>query len=203
MIDISSKLSSFRKLVWDVEKKKSENQLYDSINTSSDVIDKKRSDLDKEMKTYLDKRKVFATTRKNEIVARKTEEEKSTFNIYKEELLKDTIAAIKEELIAYSKTADYKTKLIEKVDQVYEDIKENSDQDYTLLVKKEDLDLFHAYKTDVLDDSFLGGFIFEAMDKSYQYDYTLKRKLENKEYEIGKKLYSLLEGGDLDNDTNN
>ncbi len=203
MIDISSKLSSFRKLVWDVEKRKSEKQLYDSINTSSEVLDKKKQDLKENMDSYIDKRKVFATTRKNEIVARKTEEEKSTFNVYKEELLKETIEAIKKDLIAYSKTSAYKEKLMVEVEKAYDDLKENSDKDYILLVKEDDLNLFHDYQTEVMDDSNLGGFIFEDTDKTYQYDFTLKRKLENKKYQIGKKLYSLLEGGEINNDTNN
>ena len=54
-----------------------------------------------------------------------------------------------------------------------------------------------------MDDSNLSGFIFEDTDKTYQYDFTLKRKLENEKYQIGKKLYSLLEGGEINNDTNN
>ena len=147
MIDISSKLSSFRKLVWDVEKRKSEKQLYDSINTSSEVLDKKKQDLKENMDSYIDKRKVFATTRKNEIVARKTEEEKSTFNVYKEELLKETIEAIKKDLIAYSKTSAYKEKLMVEVEKAYDDLKENSDKDYILLVKEDDLNLFYDYQT--------------------------------------------------------
>lgn len=203
MIDISSKLSSFRKLVWDVEKRKSEKQLYDSINTSSEVIDKKKQDLEDNMESYLDKRKVFSTSRKNEIVARKNEEEKSTFNIYKEELLKETIDAIKKELLAYSNTSAYKEKLLVEVEKTYDKLKAQTDQEYILLVKESDMNLFHDYKTEVLDDSYLGGFIFEDIDQTYQYDFTLKRKLENEKYEIGKNLYSLLEGGDIENDTNN
>ncbi|MDD7305951.1 MAG: hypothetical protein PUG67_05110 [Peptoniphilaceae bacterium] len=203
MIDISSKLSSFRRLVWDVEKKKSEKQLYDSINISTDIIENKKSELEKYMKTYLEKRKVFATTRKNEIVARKTEEEKSTYNLYKEELLKTTIDEIKKELLAYSKTSEYKTKLKEEVEETFNKLKKNSDQAYILLVKEEDLNLFEKYDTEIMSDANLGGFIIEDTNKTYQYDYTLKRKLDNEKYEIGKKLYSLMEGGDLNNDTNN
>ncbi|MGO3019189.1 MAG: hypothetical protein ACTIH2_08575 [Anaerococcus sp.] len=196
MIDISSKLSSFRKLVWGVEKRKSEKELYDSISTSSEIIDRKKEELDKNLKSYLEKRKVFATSRKNEFVARKNEEQKSTFNVYKEDLLRETIERIKKELFDYSKTDEYKAKLIKEVDQVYNELKKSSNDDYTLLVKEEDLKLFDQYKTEVLDESYIGGFIFEDKNKTYQYDYSLKRKLENEKYEIGKKLYSLLEGGE-------
>lgn len=196
MIDISSKLSSFKKLVWDVEKRKSEKQLYDSIDSSTETIDKKRKELDKNLKSYLEKREVFATSRKNEIVARKNEEEKSTFNRYKEELLKETISKIRKELLSYSKTPEYRKKLVEEVKEVYNELKKSSEEDYILLVKKENLNLFEEYNTEVLDESFIGGFIFEDKNKTYQYDYSLKRRLENEEYEIGKSLYSLLEGGE-------
>jgi vacuolar-type H+-ATPase subunit E/Vma4 len=196
MIDIGSKISSFRKLVWDLEKRKSEDQLYDSINTSSEILDKKKADLEKNMESYLEKRKVFATTRRNELVARKTEEEKSTFNIYKEELLKETIEAIKNELVAYSKTSAYKKNLKKEVEEVYKNLKETSDKEYILLVKESDQKLFEDYKTDIMGEDMIGGFIFEDESKSYQYDFSLKRKLEDEKYQIGKKLYSLLEGGE-------
>lgn len=196
MIDIGSKISSFRKLVWDLEKRKSEDQLYDSINTSSEILDKKKADLEKNMESYLEKRKVFATTRRNELVARKTEEEKSTFNIYKEELLKETIEAIKNELVAYSKTSAYKENLKREVEEVYKNLKETSDKEYILLVKESDQKLFEDYKTDIMGEDMIGGFIFEDESKSYQYDFSLKRKLEDEKYQIGKKLYSLLEGGE-------
>lgn len=196
MIDISSKLSGFKKIVWDAEKRKSEEELYESINNSSDLVDEKKKDLEERSKAYLNKREAFAKTRKNELVAKKTEEEKSSFNIYKEDLLKKILAEIRQRLIAYTSTKDYREKLVKDVNKTYQDLKKSTEEDFILLVKKEDQNLFTRFNTKTMDESYLGGFIFENIDGSYRYDFSLQKKLKDEEYFLGKKLYALWEEGE-------
>ncbi|MFR2717316.1 MAG: hypothetical protein ACLTA5_08800 [Anaerococcus obesiensis] len=60
-----------------------------------------------------------------------------------------------------------------------------------LCVKKSDQELFD-FKTEEMDDSKIGGFIIKNKDLTYQYDYSLEKKLDNYKYEIGSKFYKII-----------
>ena len=45
MLDLNAKLSTFRKMVWDEEKARSEEQLYNSTNINSQQIEEKKQKL--------------------------------------------------------------------------------------------------------------------------------------------------------------
>lgn len=201
MIDLSSKLSSFRKLVWDVEKKKSEKELYDSTNSSSELIENKKIQLKNNMNSYLEKRKEFARIRKNEMIAKKTEEEKNIYNKYKESLLNKTLDDIRSSLIEYTKTEEYKNRLIIDVEEKIKMVKNEFDGEIILCLGKEDKDLFD-YQVKILDSSYIGGFIIRDKDESFEYDFSLKRKLNDKKYEIGKRLYSELDREEVSYESN-
>ena len=57
MLDLSAKISSFRKMVWSNEKRKSEKELYDSTDFSSKTLNEIKDNLDKNYKLYIEKRK--------------------------------------------------------------------------------------------------------------------------------------------------
>ena len=69
MLDLSAKISSFRKMVWSNEKRKSEKELYNSTDFSSKTLNEIKDNLDKNYKLYIEKRKEFANARKNEKIA--------------------------------------------------------------------------------------------------------------------------------------
>lgn len=192
MIDLTSKLSSFRKMVWDNEKKKSEKELYDSSAFSSNTIENKRQKLNRNLQKYLEKRRVFATTRKNEIIAKKSEEEKSSYYKYKESLLEEIIDDIRSELVSYAKSEEYKEKLKKDVKKSYDDLTDDEKKSLELCVRKEDKNLFD-FETMALPDSDIGGFILKDKDGSFEYDFSLRKKLLDYKYEIGKKLYTVLD----------
>ena len=60
MLDLSAKISSFRKMVWSNEKRKSEKELYDSTDFSSKTLNEIKDNLEKNYKLYIEKRKEFA-----------------------------------------------------------------------------------------------------------------------------------------------
>ncbi|MDY3007172.1 hypothetical protein [Anaerococcus porci] len=91
MLDLSSKISSFRKMVWSNEKKKSEKQLYNSTENSSKALSEIKIKLENEYNKYMEKREEFANSRKNEKIANISQHEKTLYNKFKEELLNKLI----------------------------------------------------------------------------------------------------------------
>ncbi|MDO4594328.1 MAG: ATPase [Tissierellia bacterium] len=189
MLDLESKISSFRKMIWDYEKQKSEKQLYDSTEKESNNIKNKEEELKREQEEYLNKRREFYRIKKNELVSKNSEELKKSYLKYKSHLLEDLLEDIKDKLLEYTKTEEYKNKLKDEVEQNFDFENE------ILLVKEQDKAIFKGndYNIDTLDDKYIGGFMIVDKNKVYRYDYTLLRKLRDKHYDIGKKLYKLLE----------
>ena len=201
MLDINQKLRTFRTMVWDEEKAKSEKELYNSTNINSDQIYEKKSNLEKDLKATLDNRKSFATIRGNEKVSKLEEEQKTNFYAHKEQLLNDLVGEIKKRLAEYTKTDEYKKKLPEEIKKTIGEINENVD-DFEVLVKEEDKNLIDYPNIGTLDDKYIGGFILKVKDGSYQYNQTYLKKIEEKQYDIGKTLYNLFESESL-NESNN
>lgn len=190
MLDLSAKISSFRKMVWSNEKRKSEKQLYDSTDYSSKTINEIKNNLEKNYNQYIEKREEFAKARKNEKIANISQIKKTSYYKFKQSLLNQLIEEIKEELKTYSNSDEYKKKLVKEANEVYKNLSENN-KDLILCVKKSDQNLFD-FNTDIMDDSKIGGFVIKNKDLTYQYDYSLEKKLENYKYEIGSKFYKII-----------
>lgn len=190
MLDLSAKISSFRKMVWSNEKRKSEKQLYDSTDYSSKTLNEIKNNLEKNYNQYIEKREEFAKARKNEKIANISQIKKTSYYKFKQSLLNQLIDEIKEELKTYSNSDEYKKKLVKEANEVYKNLSENN-KDLILCVKKSDQNLFD-FNTDIMDDSKIGGFVIKNKDLTYQYDYSLEKKLENYKYEIGSKFYKII-----------
>lgn len=190
MLDLSAKISSFRKMVWSNEKRKSEKQLYDSTEYSSKTLNEIKNNLENNYNKYMEKREEFAKARKNEKIANTSQNKKTSYNKFKESLLNQLIEEIREELKSYSNSDQYKKRLVKEANEVYKNLSENN-KDLILCVKKSDQDLFD-FHTDIMDDSKIGGFIIKNKDLTYQYDYSLEKKLDNYKYEIGSKFYKII-----------
>ena len=146
--------------------------------------------MDDNYRKYINKRKEFANSRKNEKIANISQHKKTSYNKFKESLLNQLIEEIKEQLIAYSKSDEYKEKLKTEAVEVYKKLSENNDG-LILCVKESDKSLFD-FETEVIDNSKIGGFVIKSKDSTYQYDYSLEKKLENYKYEIGSKFYKMI-----------
>lgn len=187
MLDLSSKISSFKKMVWTDEKRQSEKDLYNSIETSSNHLNEIKKSLDKEYKDYIKKREEFANSRKNEEIANVSQQEKTLYNKFKEDLLDDLIKEIEDKLKDYSKSEEYKEKLKKEAVETFEKLSKEDDS-LILAVKEEDQDLFD-FKTQTMDEDKIGGFVIKNKDLSYQYDFSLRKKLDQYSYSIGSSFY--------------
>ncbi|MFO3716334.1 ATPase [Anaerococcus cruorum] len=201
MLDINQKLRTFRTMVWDEEKAISENELYNSTNVNSEQIEDKKASLEKELEKTLDNRKSFATIRGNERVSKLEEEQKTNFYAHKELLLNDLVGEVKAKLLDYTKTDEYKKVLPEQINKALNELGEDTDK-FEVLVKESDKNLVNFNNVGTLDDKYIGGFILKAKDGSFQYNQTYLKKIEEKQYDIGKTLYNLFESESF-NESNN
>lgn len=192
MLDLEAKISSFRKMVWDEEKEKSEKELYQSTEDNSKLVSDKKAELEKHLEESVKDRQIFAETRKNENVSKKEFESKNDIFLYRQSLLEDLTKRIKENLKNFTNTNDYKDKLNSMIDNSLKELGLSKDEVIVSVLEK-DKNLIDFPNVEVLDDEYIGGFIISNLDKDFRYNYTYLNRLKEKKYEVGKKLNQLLE----------
>ena len=192
MLDLEAKISSFRKMVWDEEKEKSENELYSSTEENSKLIEDKKSNLENDLETSVRDRKTFAEMRKNENVSKKVFESKNSLYLYKQSLLDDLNNKIIEKLVTYTDSDEYKNNLESNIKKSIEELNLGSDA-VIVGVREKDKDLLNFPNVEIIEDDYIGGYIISDLNHEFRYNYTFLNKLKDKKYEVGKKLNQLLE----------
>lgn len=192
MLDLEAKISSFRKMVWDEEKEKSENELYSSTEENSKLIEDKKSNLENDLETSVRDRKIFAEMRKNENVSKKEFESKNSLYLYKQSLLDDLNNKIIEKLVTYTDSDEYKNNLESNIKKSIEELNLGSDA-VIVGVREKDKDLLNFPNVEIIEDDYIGGYIISDLNHEFRYNYTFLNKLKDKKYEVGKKLNQLLE----------
>ena len=192
MLDLEAKISSFRKMVCDEEKEKSENELYSSTEENSKLIEDKKSNLENDLETSVRDRKTFAEMRKNENVSKKEFESKNSLYLYKQYLLDDLNNKIIEKLVTYTDSDEYKNNLESNIKKSIEELNLCSEA-VIVGVREKDKDLLNFPNVEVIEDDYIGGYIISDLNHEFRYNYTFLNKLKDKKYEVGKKLNQLLE----------
>ncbi|WP_297791081.1 ATPase [uncultured Anaerococcus sp.] len=192
MLDLEAKISSFRKMVWDEEKEKSEDELYSSTEENSKLVDDKKKELEKKLAKSLRERKTFAEMRKNENVSKKEFDAKNNLYLFKQALLQDLNSRIVDKLVAYTEKDDYKKGLNLSINNSVKDLNMAKDE-VIISVLDKDKELIDFPNVEVLDDEYIGGYIISNLDRDFRYNYTYLNKLKDKKYEVGKRLNQLLE----------
>lgn len=201
MLDIEAKLSSFRKMVWDEEKLKTDNELFLSTEKNSSYIDNKNKQRNKEFEENIKDRKNFLKIRKNEEISKIKQEEKNDFYAYREELLDDFYNRLISKLRAYKKTDSYKQSLPAEIKKYMNELDLSEDK-IVVCVLEEDLDLIDFKNKQAIDNTYIGGFILKDINNEFRYNFSYKERIRDKKYEFGKKLYQVLESERF-NESNN
>lgn len=192
MLDLEAKISTFRKMVWDEEKEKSEDELYSSTEENSKLVDDKKKELEKKLAKSLKERKTFAEMRKNENVSKKEFDAKNNIYLFKQALLQDLNSRIVDKLVSSTEKDDYKKSLNLSINNSVKDLNMTKDE-VIISVLDKDKDLIDFPNVEVLDDEYIGGYIISNLNRDFRYNYTYLNKLKDKKYEVGKRLNQLLE----------
>ena len=201
MLDIEAKLSSFRKMVWDEEKEKTDQELFQSSEKNSSFLDSKNESRKEDFEKKVKDRDVFLELRKNEEISKISQEEKNGFFAYKEQLLDDFYEKLIDKLKAYRKTSDYKNNLQKDIEEKIKSLYLNEEDIYVAVVE-EDLELINFKQTETIAKSNIGGFMLIDINKEFRYNYTYRQKIRENKYEFGKKIYQVLESESF-NESNN
>lgn len=201
MLDIEAKLSSFRKMVWDEEKEKTDQELFQSSEKNSSFLDSKNESRKEDFKKKVKDRDVFLELRKNEEISKISQEEKNRFFAYKEQLLDDFYEKLIDKLKAYRKTSDYKNNLQKDIEEKIKSLYLNEEDIYVAVVE-EDLELINFKHTETIAKSYIGGFMLIDINKEFRYNFTYRQKIRENKYEFGKKIYQVLESESF-NESNN
>ena len=201
MLDIEAKLSSFRKMVWDEEKEKTDQELFQSTEKNSLYLDSKNEARKEDYKKRVKDRDVFLEIRKNEEISKISQEEKNRFFAYKEQLLDDFYEKLTNKLKAYRKTSDYKENLQKDIEYKIKSLHLNED-DIIVAVVEDDLDLIDFKHKEKIDKQKIGGFMLIDINKEFRYNFTYRQKIRENKYEFGKKIYQVFESESF-NESNN
>ena len=201
MLDIEAKLSSFRKMVWDEEKEKTDQELFQSTERNSSFLDSKNESRKEYFEKKVKDRDVFLEIRKNEEISKISQDEKNRFFAYKEQLLDDFYEKLTDKLKAYRKTSDYKDKLQKEIEGKIKSLGLNEDE-IIVAVVDEDLNLIDFKHTESIEKTNIGGFMLIDINKEFRYNFTYRQKIRENKYEFGKKLYQVLESESF-NESNN
>ena len=201
MLDIEAKLSSFRKMVWDEEKEKTDQELFQSTERNSSFLDSKNESRKEDFEKKVKDRDVFLEIRKNEEISKISQDEKNRFFAYKEQLLDDFYEKLTDKLKAYRKTSDYKDKLQKEIEGKIKSLDLNEDE-IIVAVVDEDLNLIKFKHTESIEKTNIGGFMLIDINKEFRYNFTYRQKIRENKYEFGKKLYQVLESESF-NESNN
>ena len=201
MLDIEAKLSSFRKMVWDEEKEKTDQELFQSTEKNSLYLDSKNEARKEDYEKRVKDRDVFLEIRKNEEISKISQEEKNRFFAYKEQLLDDFYEKLTNKLKAYRKTSDYKENLQKDIEDKIKSLHLNED-DIIVAVVEDDLDLIDFKHKEKIDKQKIGGFMLIDINKEFRYNFTYRQKIRENKYEFGKKIYQVFESESF-NESNN
>lgn len=201
MLDIEAKLSSFRKMVWDEEKEKTEQELFQSTEKNSLYLDSKNEARKEDYEKRVKDRDVFLEIRKNEEISKISQEEKNRFFAYKEQLLDDFYEKLTNKLKAYRKTSDYKENLQKDIEDKIKSLHLNED-DIIVAVVEDDLDLIDFKHKEKIEKQKIGGFMLIDINKEFRYNFTYREKIRENKYEFGKKIYQVFESESF-NESNN
>ncbi len=201
MLDLEAKLSSFRKMVWDEEKEKTDQELFQSTEKNSAFLDNKNENRNKDFEKKIKDRDIFLEIRKNEEISKISEEEKNRFFAYKEGLLDDFYEKLTEKLKAYKKTNQYKDNLQKMVSDKIKSLSLDEDK-IIVAVVEDDLNLIDFKNVETINRSFIGGFMLIDINKEFRYNFTFRQKIRENKYEFGKKLYQVFESESF-NESNN
>ena len=201
MLDIEAKLSSFRKMVWDEEKEKTDQELFQSTEKNSLYLDSKNEARKEDYEKRVKDRDVFLEIRKNEEISKISQEEKNSFFAYKEQLLDDFYEKLTDKLKAYRKTSDYKENLQKDIEDKIKTLHLNED-DIIVAVVEDDLDLIDFKHKEKIEKQNIGGFMLIDINKEFRYNFTYRQKIRENKYEFGKKIYQVFESESF-NESNN
>lgn len=201
MVEIESKLDFFKAMVLKGAKSELENALFKSAEINSMQIEKRKKELEELSNSYIVRRIDLAKKKSEEEISLKMEANRQASRKAKENCLNDLMKNLESSLLAYSKTDEYDVKLRNDIESKIEKMTAGT----IIQVMSADIKTVEdivppGVKIETLTPDNLGGYAFVIKDKNIRENHTFKELLNSHKYEIGKKLYTMLDEVGDDNE---
>ncbi len=198
MVELKNKLELFHRMIWGEAKRESEKALYEATETTSQLIEKRKKEIEEKNQEAVDRKVRLAEEKSNREISLQKEERRRKILAAREACLKDLIADLEKRLEAYAKSEKYKEELrtgLEESLKKYDPVEISlADGDQSLA---EEILARAGLKDKVqisrLDKDQIGGYIIYLKEGRSRIRFTLKSLLEEKSYEIGRELTESLE----------
>jgi len=207
MITVEDKLDIFRKVVYKEEEKKFQKALEELKKENDNLLEKKKKELEAQRDEIIKRKLALAEREINEKISEEKTKVKEKVLKMRAEILQDFLESLYLKASEFTKTSEYRQYLFDKLDKA---ILELGDMNFNIYVRESDKDIvnkhlaetyknrFDKFNIETMPSNLIGGFLIEDQEKTFLIDYSLKTLIDDNEYEIGNKLFSLLErAGDI------
>jgi V/A-type H+/Na+-transporting ATPase subunit E len=202
MTTIEDKISLFSKIIYDKLNEEKEERLKAFNDEALKQIDTEKQNIEELRKNL--QREAFkkANIKANEIVAKEKLNKQREVLALKGSLVKETLGKIKERLIVFVNTEEYKKYFLNRLQSILKEVEEGSyyavvlSRDYERF-KKEIEDIVNSYSNKKIEikfseEDFIGGIILKDLKGKFKIDHSLYSKLVDCEELLGVKVMEML-----------
>lgn len=206
MILLENKLEMFNKIVYKTKEVECAKKLQEFKDKCNEEKENKKIELEKNSEETIKRRVNLAQKRKYEILAKVSEDKRISELQKNEELRAKFVVELEKKVVEFTQSEEYIVFYKEKFSKLLEEL---DDGEYILRVlAKDKTRLFDIYNEMVkdreinliyeeLDERLLGGFTISDKKETYNIDSSLKEKINDRKYDIGKLLdFTLKKAGE-------
>lgn len=206
MILLENKLEMFNKIVYKTKEVECAKKLQEFKDKCNEEKENKKIELEKSSEETIKRRVNLAQKRKYEILAKVSEDKRISELQKNEELRAKFVVELEKKVVEFTQSEEYIVFYKEKFSKLLEEL---DDGEYILRVlAKDKTRLFDIYNEMVkdreinliyeeLDERLLGGFTISDKKETYNIDSSLKEKINDRKYDIGKLLdFTLKKAGE-------
>ncbi len=206
MILLENKLEMFNKIVYKTKEVECAKKIQEFKDRCNEEKENKKIELEKSSEETIKRRVNLAQKRKYEILAKVSEDKRISELQKNEELRAKFVVELEKKVVEFTQSEEYIVFYKEKFSKLLEEL---DDGEYILRVlAKDKTRLFDIYNEMVkdreinliyeeLDERLLGGFTISDKKETYNIDSSLKEKINDRKYDIGKLLdFTLKKAGE-------
>ena len=202
MITVEHKLDIFNNIVYKEQEEKLIKELEELEAKNEEILNAKKIELEKNKQVFIKRKTALANILKNEMLSKYNDNKKVNTLAKREELLQDLIKSLVKKAEDYVQSKSYEDYFLNKLSNVITEIVD--DEVLIIVTESDNIKLQNSIqklaeknkKTIVIESSktdIIGGFILRNKNKTFNLDNSFKTIIEDNRYEIGKRLYTMLE----------
>jgi vacuolar-type H+-ATPase subunit E/Vma4 len=196
MVLLENKIDIFNRIVYQQKQEECAKKLKENRRQCREILKAKTAEIDRECEEIVDRRVKLAKQKSCEMLSNENEEKRIRELQKNKIVLLAFLNDLKKKLEEFSKTEEYIEFETRRFKNVIKDLDEG---EYIVYVLNRDIKLKSNFREiaeerdiylqfNEMDEFYLGGFIISDKEKSYNLNCSLKARIEDEKYEIGKML---------------